>query len=456
MSELKTKILLRSDTSENWAKTDVEDAGANTKLLSGEMGIELLGEGITKIKIGDGIHTWAQLPYFSGEMPEIPSANVYEVSSYEDLPISGASKGDTGIVKSLIFIGETEDKNKYSYTGYVFNGEKWVAMDGNYNADNVILRGAVQLSGAYTAVGNITKSSTAAVSEYDWNGMSVRQMFENILSKVLYPTKPSPSVDSWSLSNAGAKEIGTTITPSFKVKYDPKTYAYGSMTDDTAGSATYAAGTTVTITLNDNSTLTGNIGGDGSGKKEIIINGNSMVVTADTNYKGTDVSIDYAQGAIPLTNTGVQYANAQVDAGTCSSSTDTGAITHYREGCFYGTTTAADFTNASLTNSFIRGLKKLSANYYATSKVLNVTSGTTAIIIACPAEKAGPKSVLNTTVNAEMWGETNFVPVEGGVIVGGADSTADSVGNYSTKYNVWVYKPAEAYSSDASLTITLG
>lgn len=471
MSELKTKILLRSDTLENWdrevlvegSETDYLPIGAHSVLMAGEMGIALLGDGITKIKIGDGKSTWKELPYFSGEMPEIPSANVYEVASYDDLPGTGVAKGDTGIVKVLIFRGETEDKNKYSYTGYVFNGEKWVAMDGNYNADNVILTGNVQLSGDYTKVGNIEKANAAAVSEYDWNGMSVRQMFENILSKVLYPTKPSPFVASWSLTNAGAKEIGTTITPSFKVKYNPNTYEYGSTSNSDAGSSTYAAGTAVTITLNDNTTLTGTIGGDGSGEKEITINGTSMVVTSSTSYKGTSVSIDYAQGAIPLTNTGVEYSDAQVSSGTCRSTnggagTDKGtyAITHYREGCFYGVSKSADFSNASLTNSFIRGLNKLKANYSATSKVLKVESGTTAIIIACPADKAGPKSVLNTTVNAEMWGETNFVPVADGVMVGGADSTATSVGNYSTKYNVWVYKPAEAYSSDASLTITLG
>ena len=456
MAQLNTKILLRSDTSENWSNAEVAGQGANAVLLRGEMGVELLGDGVTKIKFGDGVHTWAELPYFSGEMPEIPSANVYEVASYDELPKTGVAKGDTGIVKALIFTGETEDKNKYSYTGYVFNGEKWVAMDGNYNADNVILTGEVQLSGAYTAVGNITKSSNAAVSEYDWDGMSVRQMFENILSKVLYPAKPSPSVYEFKLTNSGAKEIGTTITPAFSVGYRPSTYAYGSTKNKTAGSGTYAAGATATITLNDDTTLTGNVGGDGSADKKITINGASMVVTADTNYKGSRVSIDYAQGAVPLTNTGAEYSDAQVQAGSCATDTDTGAITHYREGCFYGITKAADFSNASLTNSFIRGLNKLSANYSATSKVLNVTSGTTAIIIACPADKTGPKSVLNTTVNAEMWGETNFVPVTDGVIVGGADSTADSVGNYSTKYNVWVYKPAEAYSGDASLTITLG
>lgn len=455
MHELKTKILLRSDTSENWANDTVENAGANAVLLQGEMGIELLTGGLTKIKIGDGTTPWKSLPYFSGEMPEIPSANVYEVDDYAKLP-TNAAKGDTGIVKVCIFTGEDESKNKYSYTGYVFNGQAWVAMDGNYNADNVILTGEVQLSGAYTTVGNITKTSNAAVESYDWDGMSVRQMFENILSKVLYPTKPTPSVHSWSLTNSGAKEIGTTITPAFKVTYDPKTYSYGSTENRTAGTGTYAVGTNVTITLNDSTTLTGTIGGNGSSTKEITINGNSMVVTSSTSYYGIDVSISYTQGATPLTNTGVEYSDAKVTAGTCTNTTDTGKITHYREGCFYGITKDAEFTNAKLTNSFIRGLNKLGANYSATSKTLSVTSGTTAIVIACPADKNGPKSVLNTTVNAEMWGETNFVPVSGGIVVGGADSNGDNVGDYSTTYNVWVYKPAEAYSSDASLTITLG
>lgn len=459
MSELRTKILLRSDTSANWAldneATQAAKSGANTVLLTGEMGIELLDGGLTKIKIGDGTTPWKNLKYFSGEMPEIPSANVYEVDDYSKLP-TDAAKGDTGIVKVCIFTGEDESKSKYSYTGYVFNGQAWVAMDGNYNADNVILTGAVQLSGDYTKVGNIGKASSAAVTSYDWDGMSVRQMFENILSKVLYPTKPTPSVHSWSLTNAGAKEIGTTITPSFKVKYDPKTYSYGSVSNRTAGTGTYAVGTTATITLNDNTTLTGTIGGDGSVAKEITISGDSMVVNSSTSYYGTKVSIDYAEGAIPLTNTGAEYADAQVSAGSCTHDTNTSKITHYREGCFYGITKDAEFTNAKLTNSFIRGLNKLGANYSATSKTLSVTSGTTAIIVACPSDKNGPKSVLNTTVNAEMWGETNFVPVSGGIVVGGADSNGDAVGDYSTTYNVWVYKPAEAYSSDASLTITLG
>ena len=42
------------------------------------------------------------------------------------------------------------------------------------------------------------------------------------------------------------------------------------------------------------------------------------------------------------------------------------------------------------------------------------------------------------------------------ISVGGADATASSTGSYAIDYNVWVYTPAEAYGSTASLTITLG
>jgi len=458
MAQLNTKILLRSDTSENWSNAEVAGQGANAVLLKGEMGVELLADGVTKIKIGDGTKTWAQLPYFVGELPEIPSANVYEVESYEALPTNGVAKGDTGIVKVLIHEdAEDATKNKYSYTGYVYGESGWVAMDGNYNADNVILTGNVQLSGDYTKVGNIEKASTAAVSTYDWDGLSVRQMFEQILSKVLYPTKPSPSISKFTLNNAGAKEIGSTITPEFKVKYDPKTYAYGSVKNNTANSGTYAAATNAVITLGDGSTIEGTIGGDGSAAKEVSIKGTEMVVTGSTSYYGSEVVVTYGQGAVPYTNTKVEYAASQVAAGSCNYTTDTSKITSYREGCFYGTIEDADFDpTADLNSALIRGLQnKLGAGYSSnTAKTFTVDAGSTHIIIACPkSDSYAPSSVFNNSVFAEMWSDANFVKYE--TQVGGADATASSLGEYATAYNVWIYKPANAYSSSASITITL-
>lgn len=51
--------LLRKTTAE-WA------AVSSTVLLAGEIGIEVLENGAHKIKIGDGITTWANLGYFGG------------------------------------------------------------------------------------------------------------------------------------------------------------------------------------------------------------------------------------------------------------------------------------------------------------------------------------------------------------------------------------------------------
>ena len=53
------RIVLRNDISENWALV------ANTSiLLKGEPAIEFDEENNAKLKIGDGIKTWAELPYF--------------------------------------------------------------------------------------------------------------------------------------------------------------------------------------------------------------------------------------------------------------------------------------------------------------------------------------------------------------------------------------------------------
>jgi hypothetical protein len=64
MSELKTiksRIILRNDSTANWLSDEVQT------LLKGEVGIEFLADGKVKMKIGDGVTTWANLPYFGEE-----------------------------------------------------------------------------------------------------------------------------------------------------------------------------------------------------------------------------------------------------------------------------------------------------------------------------------------------------------------------------------------------------
>lgn len=62
MAELRTKLILRNDSTANWSVNN------SVVLLKGEVGIEFLADGKTKVKIGDGVKTWAELDYFGGEV----------------------------------------------------------------------------------------------------------------------------------------------------------------------------------------------------------------------------------------------------------------------------------------------------------------------------------------------------------------------------------------------------
>ena len=68
MAELKTKIILRNDSTANWSEN------SSVVLLKGEVGIEFLSNGKTKIKIGDGVKTWAELDYFGCDFDSVEAA----------------------------------------------------------------------------------------------------------------------------------------------------------------------------------------------------------------------------------------------------------------------------------------------------------------------------------------------------------------------------------------------
>ena len=61
MAQINTRIILRNDSTTNWLLNE------NIILLKGEVGIEFLSDSSCKIKIGDGVKSWKDLPYFGGE-----------------------------------------------------------------------------------------------------------------------------------------------------------------------------------------------------------------------------------------------------------------------------------------------------------------------------------------------------------------------------------------------------
>lgn len=68
------RIVLRNDTTANWL------ANSDKVLMKGEVGIEYLDNGKVKMKVGDGVRSWADLDYFGGESDSANSAILQSIT----------------------------------------------------------------------------------------------------------------------------------------------------------------------------------------------------------------------------------------------------------------------------------------------------------------------------------------------------------------------------------------
>ena len=67
-TEIKVRIIMRYNTTEGWAS--IENP-LNTILAQGEIGLEYIsGSSLPKMKIGDGVSSWNNLPYFETSLPK--------------------------------------------------------------------------------------------------------------------------------------------------------------------------------------------------------------------------------------------------------------------------------------------------------------------------------------------------------------------------------------------------
>ena len=397
MATLNTRIVIRNDSTTNWLTNE------SAVLLKGEVGIEFLEDGKVKMKVGDGIKTWTQLPYFGGE-----EAKTFQVSSLEEITETELAVGDIAIVKTAIYTdAENEANNKYSYTGYVYNGSAWTAMDGNYNADNVYFSDDMLVT---KEIGYITLNNGQGTIPS--KGKNLSEVFEAMFVKEQNPTTTQPSV-SLTFSEAKAYEVGTVVSPTYSAKFN-------------AGSYTYGPATGVTVTSWEISDTAGNTASTASGSF------NDVTVADNTNYKIT-AKANHTAGAIPLTNKKNEYAAGKIAAG--SKTKTSGAITGYRS-FFYGVLDTSS-AEAPLTSAIVRGLTNGGA--YNASKTFTLNGSATAkrIVIAVPSNstRAGLKEVIltsamNTPVTDSYVKTTAAVKVEG---VNGATAI---------DYTVWTYEPA--------------
>ena len=408
---LKTRILLRNDETANWLKNQ------NTVLGQGEAGVEFLANGKTKIKIGDGVKKWSELPYVDGE--DIVKTQVFQIEAQaeqEDLTAIANAVGDAVLQSGdIAIIKRVIASEKYEYTAYVYNGSAWVAMDGNYNAENVYFDKDLVTT---SAVGNITLTNGQATIAAA--GKNLKQVFDTIFVKEKNPTITQPSVGV-TLGNSGAKEVGTKIIPSYTTSFNAGKYEFGPATgcNPTSWSVTDSDGSAPLTTA--------------TGKFAEI------TVADDTNYK-VNATVNYSEGAIPVTNVGNEYASGKIIAG--SKSATSSAITGYRNS-FYGTLTE----KGELTSDIIRSLGKSNkALTNGNSFDITIPVGAKRVVFAYPATLRDVTSVKDVNgLNAEISGAftKSTLSVEG-------------LNNFQgINYKVYVTDFAEAVATANTYNVTI-
>lgn len=411
-NQVNIRLVTRNDTAENWTTK-------NPVLLEGEMGL-VRENGL--IKVGDGTTAWNNLSYINDLSTVV--ANHYEGTAAEGetdtaviarvLGETAAEKDDTFIVKRVIS-GE-----KTSYTAYVYDGTKWAAMDGNYDASNVYFDKDF-VATANIGVVTIPASGSTTISAA---GKSVKDVLAGIFAKEKEPAVTNPAVSITASANK-AYEVGTKVSPSYSASLSTGSYTYGPATGITAKTWSVTnSGSDETLT-----TATGTF---------------AEITVADNTNLSITATATYDAGAIPKSNIGNEVLAKQIKAGSASA-TATAKLSGYRS-FFYG----VDTGDGEITSTLIRGLTNGGA--YNGTKTLNIAPGATAgakrVIVAFPANttRAGIKEVLLTsTMNLDI---TSSYAAKPNVSVEGAN------GYTAIEYKVFVYQPA-SIGGDETHKITL-
>ena len=445
-----TTFQLRRDTTANWMALTVAPANGEPCWDTDK----------SMLKIGDGKTLYKDLPYVGGEKADHYVATRdknaegnYDVTELEAITaaLNGATpkEDDVAIVKSQI------DGTLYAHTAFIYGetatGFEWKAMDGNYDAENVYLNKNITLAGNYTRVGNLTKSSNNATATFSTKGKSIAAALTEMLSQRIQPGNPTQPNITITLTNAGAKEVGTKFTPAYTTSFSAGSYTYGPATGvtasnydiDTVGRNTVHESTTEAPLTEETSTATA-----GSFTQ--------FTVDEDTDYK-VKVSISYSEGAIAKDNLGdpsspVKKIAAGTDSATSSS------VTGYR-GWFYGylAPSGKDENTDGIDDALI-DVSKLSGTAnetYATQKIraFTMTNGsfpktlTTTkmqqIFFAAPKGKVTSVSVKNSKNDAPQ-----TITKITDVMVQGANGFA------AIAYDVFYASNAGAESGTTEFTIT--
>lgn len=383
MAEILTRIQLRNDTTANW------NAHSTTVLLAGEVGIELLSDGAIKMKLGNGTSTWADLPYYGGTATQLYEATLTadETHSAAIARVTSGAKINSG---DFVVVKEAIDTDKYQYTAYVYAADAWKALDGNYNAENVYFDKDLTIT-ANVGVQKIddTGSKTLATT-----GKNVKQVLDLLFAEEKNPSVTQPSV-TITLTGAGAKEVGTSVTPSYSVAFNSGKYEFG---PETGVTATYSVSDTDSHSA---TTATGSFA--------------AFTVEPTTNYK-VSVTATHTAGADPVSNLGNGRGDLKITAGTKTATS--AAITGYRgwfQGYYNGTQALADATAITSTQLRAFGVKNGTFNTTMNTNKMQqmffaAPAGTVKTLTVANAVNGAPQTVKKTTVSVE--GANNYQAID--------------------------------------------
>ena len=366
---------------------------------------------------GDG--SWASI-----SIPDVSNTQVFEVITQTNENhitalnriTSGKelSNGDIAIVKDLIA------NEKYQYTAYVYGDSKWMAMDGNYRADNVYFDEDFVFTKAIGTV-TIPSSGSKTVSAA---GKNLQEFFASLFAKEENPTTPTTSA-SLNSDNIGAKEVGTKIGVNYSFSTSSNNYKFGPSNNGVTWS-NYKA------TFN-GETLNGSSG-----------TFTTVQVTDSTSLSITG-SVDQSAGATPLTNLGNEYPAAKIPSKSWTNLTK-GTLTGYRAWfCGYknGDNALADPT--AITGDQIRALGNSANGSWKSS--MDITK-MKQMFFAAPAGKGYKPSVKDAATTAP---QTVLGPIT--VYVKGAENYATADAPNGIAYDVWYVANADAASGSATVNI---
>lgn len=380
------------------------------------------------MKIGDGEHTWAQLPYFGGEEVAL---GVYQATFDKEQDqndeaciarsVSGKElhDGDFAIVKKLI------NGDKYQFTAYVYQQESWVALDGNYDASNIYFNKDLIFTKQF---GKYSPDASGSVKiETATKGMNLLNLLEGAFAEELNPVTTQPTL-SLSSSQVTSYEVGTSVNVAYSFSTTAGSYTYGPATGVTWSD--YSA------TFN-GETLTGV-----SGTFKAVTVGDNTSLSISGNAKHTAGSIPQTNLGNPFTPEVITDTEGQIQEKTLTTSK--GTLKGYRK-MFFGTMSSKP---AILTSSDIRSLAISQAAGAVTDKSFTVPVGALRVICAVPSEYQVSKCLDVNGFNTDLI-------ATGGMISWGQVAVEGANGYATALYDVYYQDLANANDTQNTYKVSV-